>query len=84
MSDFIFPDVIYLQENTDGEVTWCAEQQNDDDAEYVRFDFVQAIIAERDRFSRAIDIWVKLSEEEMERERDQLIWLQLSESQFQG
>ena len=29
---------IYLQEDTDGEATWCQDKINDDDCEYIRAD----------------------------------------------
>ena len=29
---------IYLQEDTDGETTWCQDKINDDDCEYIRAD----------------------------------------------
>lgn len=63
MDDFVFPDVIYLQRNTDGEVTWCAEQQNDDDAEYVRSTLLRDIFAEINRLRKTVDSLLNFPQE---------------------
>ena len=44
---------IYLQENTDGETTWCSDQINDDDCEYIRTDKYESL---KEAFTIAIHL----------------------------
>lgn len=47
MADFIAPDRIYLQPHMAPEVTWCEDQTDETDVEYVRADIVDEDLVER-------------------------------------
>jgi len=43
------PITIYLQNDPEGETTWCEDKINDDDVEYVQFAEVSRLTAEKER-----------------------------------
>ena len=52
MSEKRWYERIYLQEDTDGETTWCQDQINDDDCEYIRADKYATLKLENLRLNR--------------------------------
>ena len=52
--------IIYIQKCTDGEVTWCEDQINDDDIPYIKVEIYAALVAKNTQMQDALESARKL------------------------